>query len=56
MKAIVQDEYGSADDLVLADTDLPVAGSGEVSVRVHAASGRTAYGRPVTTCQCPMNT
>ncbi len=38
MKAIVQDEYGSADDLVFADIDQPVASSGEVLVRVHAAS------------------
>jgi NADPH:quinone reductase-like Zn-dependent oxidoreductase len=38
MKAIVQDEYGTADDLVFADIDRPVAGTGEVLVRVHAAS------------------
>ena len=38
MKAIVQDEYGTADDLMLADIDRPVAGTGEVLVRVHAAS------------------
>ncbi len=38
MKAIVQDEYGTADDLMLADIDRPVVGTGEVLVRVHAAS------------------
>src|SRR5436190_13638831 len=38
MKAIVQDEYGTADDLVFADIDRPAAGSGEVLVRVLAAS------------------
>jgi NADPH:quinone reductase-like Zn-dependent oxidoreductase len=38
MKAIVQDEYGTADDLLFADIDRPTAGSGEVLVRVHAAS------------------
>ena len=30
MKAIVQDRYGTADDLVLADIDKPVAGKGDV--------------------------
>ncbi len=38
MKAIVQDRYGSADVLRFADVDQPVAGPGEVLVRVHAAS------------------
>ena len=38
MKAIVQDKYGTADDLVFADIDPPIAGTGEVLVRVHAAS------------------
>ena len=38
MKAIVQDKYGTADDLVFADIEPPVAGTGEVLVRVHAAS------------------
>src|SRR4051812_572434 len=38
MKAIVQERYGDADDLVLADVDRPVVGSGEVLVQVHAAS------------------
>ena len=38
MKAIVQDNYGTADDLVLADIDRPQAGTGEVLLRVHAAS------------------
>ncbi len=38
MKAIVQDKYGTADDLVLTDVDRPDVGSGEVLVRVHAAS------------------
>ena len=38
MKAIVQDVYGTADDLVLADIDRPTVGSGEVLIEVHAAS------------------
>ncbi len=38
MKAIVQDEYGTADDLMLADIERPLVGTGEVLVRVHAAS------------------
>jgi NADPH:quinone reductase-like Zn-dependent oxidoreductase len=38
MRAIVQDEYGTADDLVLADIDPPVAGEGEVLISVRAAS------------------
>jgi NADPH:quinone reductase-like Zn-dependent oxidoreductase len=38
MKAIVQDRYGTADDLMLADIGRPSAGEGEVLVRVHAAS------------------
>jgi NADPH:quinone reductase-like Zn-dependent oxidoreductase len=38
MKAIVQDKYGTADDLVLTDVDRPDVDSGEVLVRVHAAS------------------
>jgi NADPH:quinone reductase-like Zn-dependent oxidoreductase len=38
MKAIVQDKYGTADDLVLTDVDRPDVASGEVLVRVHAAS------------------
>jgi NADPH:quinone reductase-like Zn-dependent oxidoreductase len=38
MKAIVQDEYGTADNLVLVDIDRPEARDGEVLVRVHAAS------------------
>jgi NADPH:quinone reductase-like Zn-dependent oxidoreductase len=38
MKAIIQDEYGTADDLVFADIDQPTAGSGEVLVRIRAAS------------------
>jgi NADPH:quinone reductase-like Zn-dependent oxidoreductase len=37
MKAIFQDSYGSADVLELRDIDVPVAGDGEVLVRVHAA-------------------
>jgi NADPH:quinone reductase-like Zn-dependent oxidoreductase len=39
MKAIVQDSYGTADVLELEDIDKPVAGSGDVLIRVHAASG-----------------
>jgi NADPH:quinone reductase-like Zn-dependent oxidoreductase len=38
MKAIVQDEYGSADVLELTDIDTLVAGDDEVLLRVHAAS------------------
>ncbi|PRY40692.1 NAD(P)-dependent alcohol dehydrogenase [Umezawaea tangerina] len=37
MKAIVRDVYGSADVLELVDVDRPVAGDGEVLVRVRAA-------------------
>ena len=38
MKAIVQDRYGSADVLKLEDIDTPVAGRGDVLIRVGAAS------------------
>jgi NADPH:quinone reductase-like Zn-dependent oxidoreductase len=38
MKAIVQDEYGSADALRFEDVEAPVAGQGEVLLRVRAAS------------------
>lgn len=38
MKAIVQDEYGSADVLRFEDVEAPVAGKGEVLLRVRAAS------------------
>jgi NADPH:quinone reductase-like Zn-dependent oxidoreductase len=38
MKAIVQDGYGSEAVLRLQDIDRPIAGDGEVLVRVHAAS------------------
>ena len=38
MKAIVQDEYGSSEVLVLEEIDKPVAKDDEVLVRVHAAS------------------
>ena len=37
MKAIVQDEFGSADVLELRDIDDPVIGDDDVLVRVHAA-------------------
>jgi NADPH:quinone reductase-like Zn-dependent oxidoreductase len=37
MKAIVQDEYGSADVLHIAEIDRPVIGEDDVLVRVHAA-------------------
>src|SRR5437016_928598 len=37
MKAIVRDAYGSAEVLRLAEIDKPVAGEGEVLLRVHAA-------------------
>ena len=38
MKAIVQDNYGSADVLRLEDVDAPLVGDGDVLVRVLAAS------------------
>ncbi len=38
MKAIVQERYGSPDDLELREVDKPVAGEGEVLVRVRATS------------------
>jgi NADPH:quinone reductase-like Zn-dependent oxidoreductase len=38
MKAIIQDKYGSADVLELADTDTPVVGDADVLLRVQAAS------------------
>ena len=38
MRAIVQDEYGSSDVLRLEDVETPVAGRGEVLIRVIAAS------------------
>jgi NADPH:quinone reductase-like Zn-dependent oxidoreductase len=38
MKAIVQEKYGSPDDLELRDVDKPAAGDDEVLVRVRAAS------------------
>lgn len=38
MKAIVQDRYGSAEVLELADIDKPEIGDDDVLVRVHAAS------------------
>src|SRR5690349_14688405 len=37
MKAVVRDAYGSVDVLRIAVVDKPVAGDGEVLVRVHAA-------------------
>lgn len=38
MKAIVQESYGTADVLELEDIDKPLAGNGDVLIRVHAAS------------------
>ena len=38
MKAIVQDKYGSADVLRLADVDKPTIGAGSLLVQVRAAS------------------
>src|SRR5437667_9595561 len=38
MKAIVQEKYGSPDDLELREVDKPAAGDDEVLVRVRAAS------------------
>jgi NADPH:quinone reductase-like Zn-dependent oxidoreductase len=37
MKAMTHDRYGSADVLALADVSKPVAGDGDVLIRVHAA-------------------
>jgi NADPH:quinone reductase-like Zn-dependent oxidoreductase len=37
MKAVVRDAYGSVDVLRMGEVDTPVAGDGEVLVRVHAA-------------------
>ena len=37
MRAVVRDAYGSVDVLRLGEVDKPVAGEGEVLVRVHAA-------------------
>src|SRR5881392_1388623 len=37
MKAVVRDAYGSVDVLRLGEIDTPVAGEGEVLLRVHAA-------------------
>lgn len=57
MKAIVQDAYGTADALRLADVEVPVPRAGEVLVKVRAASvhagdvhmttGLPLLGRPV---------
>ena len=38
MKAIVQERYGSPDDLEVREVDKPVVGDDEVLVRVRAAS------------------
>jgi NADPH:quinone reductase-like Zn-dependent oxidoreductase len=38
MKAIVQDQYGSADVLKLEDIEKPAVGKGQVILRVRAAS------------------
>lgn len=38
MKAIIQQRYGSPDDLELREVDRPIVGDGEVLVRVRAAS------------------
>lgn len=38
MKAIVQDRYGSPDDLALREVDKPAPAAGEVLVRVHATA------------------
>lgn len=38
MRAVVQDRYGPPELLTVRDIDQPVAGAGEVLVRVHAAS------------------
>lgn len=49
MKAIVQDEYSTADDLVFVDIDRPVARGGEVrnmARRYSVYFGRSARARP----------
>lgn len=51
MKAIIQDRYGSPDDLELREVEEPVVGDDEVLVRVRAASihpdvWHVVYGRP----------
>ena len=38
MKAVVQDRYGSADVLRIADVEMPVIGADDVLLRVRAAS------------------
>lgn len=38
MRAVIQDSYGSPDDLELREIERPVAADGEVLVRIHAAS------------------
>jgi NADPH:quinone reductase-like Zn-dependent oxidoreductase len=44
MKAIVQDEYGSADVLEIRDIDIPEIADDEVLVHVHAAGvGRDVW-------------
>ena len=54
MKAIVQERYGTPDDLELREVDQPVVGDDEVLVRVRAASTihvdrhRVVNGEPVT--------
>jgi NADPH:quinone reductase-like Zn-dependent oxidoreductase len=65
MKAIVQDEYGSADVLELRDIDKPEIGDDEVLVHVHAAgvnpgdwaimSGLPYIARPVYGLRKPKN-
>ena len=44
MKAVVRDAYGSVDVLRLGEVDKPVAGEGEVFVRVGAAGVGLASG------------
>jgi NADPH:quinone reductase-like Zn-dependent oxidoreductase len=44
MKAIIQDKYGTADNLVLAEIARPKARRGEVLVRVQVASVTSATG------------
>jgi NADPH:quinone reductase-like Zn-dependent oxidoreductase len=38
MQAIVYDKYGSVDNLAAREVDMPIPGTGEVRIRVHAAS------------------
>ena len=51
MKAIVQDQYGSADVLELTDIDTPVVGDGDVLLRVHAAGAHIGDWHLMAACR-----